>query len=155
MKKKIIISVIILIAIVTGVTVVSSNQEETVEERWLREQVRSGPFTIDKAEYNIGEKIFITSNDLPEDEKGSMMFFRPLNSTAWSNYKTIDFNGNAKTKFNIYFEPQLSKLKNICSTNDLAGTWLVKFIGTEYPDISFEIFNQTSSWDKRIFEPVC
>ena len=33
----------------------------------------------------------------------------------------------------------LSKLKNVCSMNDLAGTWVVKFIGTEYLDINFEM----------------
>ena len=58
-------------------------------------------------------------------------------------------------QFNLYFEPKLSKLKNICSTNELAGEWVVKFIGTEYPDINLKILNQTSSWDTRTFDPVC
>ena len=80
----------------------------------------------------MGEKIFIVVNDLKEEDKGKVIFFRPLNNTAWSNYITMDFDGTKKTQFNLYFEPKLSELKNICSTNDLAGEWVVKFIGTEY-----------------------
>ena len=118
--------------------------------------VRSGPFAIDKSQYNLGEKIFITVTNLPEDEKGEMIFFRPMeNGDGWRNYTTMKFDGQAKEQFNLYFEPQLSKLKNICSTNDLAGTWMVKFVGTEYQNITFEILNQTSSWDERTFDPVC
>ena len=154
MKKIIIVSVAILIIIATGVILLNSN-EQTVEEKWLEEQVRSGPFSIDKTEYNVGEKIFIVVNGLKEEDKGKVIFFRPLNSTAWSNYITMDFDGTNKTQFNLYFEPKLSKLKNICSTDDLAGEWVVKFIGTEYLDINFKVMNQTSSWDKRTFDPVC
>ena len=32
---------------------------------------------------------------------------------------------------------------------------MVKFVGTEFADINFELLNQTNSWDKRTFEPVC
>ena len=154
MKKIIIVSVAILIIIATGVILLNSN-EQTVEEKWLEEQVRSGPFSIDKSEYNLGEKIFIVVNDLKQEDKGKVIFFRPLNNTSWNNYITMDFDGTNKTQFNLYFEPKLSKLKNICSTNELVGEWVVKFIGTEYPDINLKILNQTSSWDTRTFDPVC
>ena len=144
----------IVIIIATGLILGNSN-EQTVEEKWLEEKIVSGPFSIDKSEYNLGEKIFIVVNDLKEEDKGKVMFFRPLNNTSWSNYVTMDFDGTNKSQFNLYFEPKLSKLKNICSANDLAGTWIVKFIGTEYSDINLKILNQTSSWDKRTFDPVC
>ena len=96
MKKIIIISVAILIIIATGVILLNSN-EQTVEEKWLEKQVRSGPFTIDKSEYNLGEKIFITVNNLKEEDKGKVIFFRPLNNTSWSNYITMDFDGTNKS----------------------------------------------------------
>ena len=154
MKKIIIVVIAIIIIIITGLILVNSN-EQPVEEKWSDEQVASGPFTIDKSEYNLGEKIFIVVNGLKEEDKGKVIFFRPLNSTSWANYITMDFDGTNKEQFNLYFEPKLSKLKKICSTNDLVGTWMVKFIGTEYPDINLKILNQTSSWDKRTFDPVC
>ena len=144
----------IVIIIAIGLILLNSN-EQTVEEKWLEERITSGPFSIDKGEYNLGEKIFISVDDLKEEDKGKVIFFRPLNNTSWSNYITMDFDGTNKTQFNLYFEPKLSELKKICSTNELAGTWVVKFIGTEYSDINFEILNQTSSWNERTFDPVC
>jgi hypothetical protein len=167
MKKVIIISIIIGIIITGSVILLNSNQEivveevvretlgETVEDRWEREQITSGPFSIDKSQYNLGEKIFITVSDISENERGQMIFFRQGDSTMWKEYITIDYDGQQKNQFNLYFEPQLSKLKKICSTNDLVGSWIVKFIGTEYSDITFEMLNQTASWDTRIFEPIC
>jgi len=145
---------VIVIIIATGLILGNSN-EQTVEEKWLEEKIVSGPFSIDKSEYNLGEKIFIVVNDLKEEDKGQVIFFRPLNNTSWTNYMVIDFDGKNKTQYNLYFEPRLSELKKLCSTNELVGEWVVKFIGTEYSDINFKIMNQTSSWDKRTFEPVC
>ena len=151
---KVIIPIIIII-IIAGALIMFTQNEETsknkIEEKW----VKSGPFSIDKSEYNLGEKIFIVVNGLNQEDKGKVIFFRPLNNTAWSNYITMDFDGTNKTQFNLYFEPRLNELKDICSTNELAGEWVVKFIGTEYPDINFKIMNQTSSWDTRTFDPVC
>ena len=156
MKKIIIISIIIVIIIASGLILVNSNQEETTEEKWKNNEVRSGPFAIDKNQYNLGEKIFITVTNLPQDEKGQMIFFRPMeNADGWKNYITMEFNGENKQQFNLYFEPKLSKMKNLCTTNQLVGTWMVQFVGTEYSNMSFEILNQTSSWDDRVFEPVC
>ena len=153
-KAKIIIPIVIVIIIAGALITFTPNEEASknkIEEEWIK----SGPFSIDKNEYNIGEKIFIVVNDLKEEDKGKVIFFRPLNNTAWSNYITMDFDGTNKPQFNLYFEPQLSKLNGICSTNELSGQWVVKFIGTEYSDINFKIMNQTSSWDKRTFDPVC
>jgi hypothetical protein len=148
----IIIGIVIIGTIIGGAIEYNSEKEtEIKEEPWHS----SGPFSIDKTEYNVGEKIFIVVNGLKEEDKGKVIFFRPLNSTAWSNYITMDFDGTNKTQFNLYFEPKLSKLNGICSTNELAGEWVVKFIGTEYLDINFKVMNQTSSWDKRTFDPVC
>ena len=153
-KVKIIISIVIVIIIAGAIITFTPNEEASknkIEEEWIK----SGPFSIDKNEYNIGEKIFIVVNDLKEEDKGKVIFFRPLNNTAWSDYITMDFDGKDKTHFNLYFEPRLSEFKKICSTNELLGQWVVKFIGTEYSDINFKIMNQTSSWDNRTFDPVC
>ena len=153
-KVKVLIPIIIII-IIAGALIMFTQNEETSENKIEEEWVKSGPFSIDKSEYNLGEKIFIVVNGLNEEDKGKVIFFRPLNNTSWVNYMTIDFDGVNKSKFNLYFEPKLGKLNKICSTNDLVGTWIVKFIGTEYSDINFEILNQTSSWDVRTFDPVC
>jgi len=151
---KVIIPIIIII-IIAGALIIFTQNEEISENKIEEEWIKSGPFSIDKNEYNIGDKIFIVVNNLKEEDKGKVVFFRSLNSTAWTNYITMDFDGTNKQEFNLYFEPRLSELKNICSTNDLVGAWVVKFIGTEYADINFKIMNKTSSWDTRTFDPVC
>ena len=131
-KGKVIIPIIIIIIIIiAGVLIAFTPNEEISENKIEEEWIKSGPFSIDKNQYNIGEKIFIVVNGLKQEDKGKVIFFRPLNNTAWTNYITMDFDGTNKTQFNLYFEPRLSDLNGICSTNELAGEWVVKFIGTE------------------------
>ena len=54
---KVIIPIIIIIIIAAVLIIFTSNDETTkneIEEEWIK----SGPFSIDKAQYNVGEKIF-------------------------------------------------------------------------------------------------
>tara|TARA_B110000438_G_scaffold242039_1_gene241444 strand:+ start:115 stop:624 length:510 start_codon:yes stop_codon:yes gene_type:complete len=167
-KVKVIIPIIIIIIIIiAGAIITFTPNEETSKNKIEEEWIKSGPFSIDKSEYNVGEKIFISVNGLKEEDKGQVIFFRPTASVTNSgtmfqtsdigmkDYIKMDFDGKDKIQFNLYFEPALNKIKGICSINDLAGNWIVEFAGTQYQDINFEILNQTSSWDNRIFEPVC
>ena len=153
-KVKVIISIIIIIIIAGALIIFTSNEETSknkIEEKW----VRSGPFEIDKEQYNIGEKIFLTTRDLLPEESGSVDFLRPVNDTHHKMYIKIPFSGKDKSQFNYYFEPKYSQRQGICSMDDIAGNWIVKFSGTQYEDINFKIIKQISSWDKRPLEPVC
>jgi hypothetical protein len=153
-KAKVIIPIIIIIIIAGALIIFTSNEETSknkIEEKW----VKSGPFEIDKKQYNIGEKIFLSTSNLLPEEKGTVQFLRPLNDTHHKIHIKIPFDGMGKEQFNYYFEPRLFGLRGICSMNDIAGNWIVEFTGTQYQDINFEILNQTSSWDDRIFEPIC
>ena len=146
---------IIIIIIIAGAAITFSSSEEITEEITEEAWIRSGSFEMDKSEYNIGEKVFLsTSNLLPED-KGMVQFLRPLNDTHNESYIRIPFDGKEKTQFNYYFEPRFNQYKEICSIDDIAGDWIVKFLGTQYEDINFKIINQTNSWDDRLFEPIC
>ena len=152
-NNKIAISIAIAIIIVIIGVIGITNQEITGninEGKW----VKSGPFEIDKAQYNVGEKIFLNARDLTSEDKGIVKFWRPLNNTHWTTHVEIQFNGIDKQQFNYYFEPRLNEWREICSMNDLAGDWLVEFSGTQYEDINFKILNQVSSWDERTFEPL-
>ena len=104
-----------------------------------REWQTSGPFQIDRKQYAIGEKIFLIIGGLNTNEKGQITFMRPLNSTHYSVYLGIPFDGAAKPEFNYYLEPKLSKASGICSVDDIAGKWAVVFRGTDYPNLYFEI----------------
>jgi len=161
-KVKVIIPIIIII-IITGALIIFTPNEETpannieetpannIEEVW----VKSGSFEIDKSEYKMGDKIFLSTTNLLPEDKGLVQFLRPINNTHNESYIRIPFDGMDKTQFNYYFEPRLSQLKGICSIDDIAGNWIVKFLGTQYEDINFKISKQTNDWDTRLFEPVC
>ena len=104
-----------------------------------REWITSGPFQIDRSQYAIGEKIFMTMSGLNVNEKGQIAVMRPLNDTHYSVYLTIPFDGATKSGFNYYLEPQISKTRGICSVDDMTGKWTLVFRGTEYPNLNFEI----------------
>ena len=151
---KIIIPIIIIIIIVTLLIILIPNEETSknkIEEKW----VKSGSFEIDKVQYNMGEKIFLSTTNLLPEDKGIVQFLRPINDTHHKSYIKIPFDGMDKTQFNYYFEPRFQQYRGICSIEDIAGNWIVKFSGTQYENINFEILAQPSSWDERTFEPIC
>jgi len=151
---KVVISIIIIVIIAGAIIIFTSNEETSkndIEEKWIK----SGPFEIDKKQYNVGEKIFLSTIDLLPEDKGEVKFLRPLNDTHYTTHIKIPFNGMDKTQFNYYFEPKLFKFRGICSIDDIAGNWIVEFSGTQHEDINFEILAQASSWDDRTFESVC
>ena len=151
---KIIIPIIIIIIIAASLIIFTPNEETTkneIEEKWIE----SGPFAIDKAQYNVGEKIFLDTDGLKFDDKGTIEFLRPINDTHHKAHIKLPFDGMDEQQFNYYFEPRLQMYTGICSMDDIAGNWIVRFSGTQYEDINFEILNQVSSWDDRTFEPVC
>jgi hypothetical protein len=153
-KVKVIIPIIIIMIIAGALIIFTTNEETTtnkIEEKWLR----SGSFEIDKSQYNMGEKVFLSTTNLVPKDKGEVEFLRPLNDTHHELYIKIPFDGMEKANFNYYFEPRYNEYRGICSMDDIAGNWIVKFSGTQYKDINFEILAQPSSWDDRTFEPIC
>ena len=159
-KLKIIIPVFIIMIISVGIIITNSNEENSlgINQEIIKEKevkwIYSGPFGIEKTEYNIGEKIFMDIVDIPKKDKGTAVVLRPLNATHYVKYLSIVFDGNKTNNFNRYFEPKLNEFEGICSTNDLIGDWKIKFFGSVYKDLNFRINNQTSSWDNRVFEPL-
>ena len=82
---KVIIPIIIIIIIAAALIIFTPNEETTkneIEEKWIE----SGPFAIDKAQYNVGEKIFLDTDGLKFDDKGTIEFLRPINDTHHKVY---------------------------------------------------------------------
>ncbi len=112
---------------------------DTDYKRLPYEWITSGPFQINRSEHAIGENIFIRVGVLENDEKGQIAVMRPLNATHLKVYHTISYDGDKKSTSNTYFTPQISKLKGICSVDDLMGKWALVFRGTNYPNLYFNI----------------
>ena len=115
----------------------------------------SGPFKIDREKYVLGEKIFFIAENIDYEENGKIIFLRPLNQTHSIVWSEFPFDGKSKTAFNIYFEPQLSKLRDICTKNDLIGEWTVIFEGTNYSDLKFEIIDKILPGSESFFKDQC
>ena len=169
---KIIIAIIVgigIIGIIIG-GVIEFNSEKEMEGIPWREA--SGPFQIEKYEYYLGEKIFFNAIDIPIDQKGEIIFFRPELDRSNKKIKEIEgipeeliskkikyigieFNGENKQSFNKFFEPRFSEWNGVCSTKDIVGEWIIVFLGTQYENINFTILNETMPGDTRTFEPIC
>ena len=129
--------------------IADENQYEVLPREWQT----SGPFQVDRSEYALGEKIFIRIGGLDYQEKGQVAVMRPLNDTHYSVYLTIPFDGAKKDAFNYYLDPSLSKVRGLCSVDDVMGKWALVFRGTDYPNLNFEITDKIlpgTNWD-----PVC
>ena len=120
-----------------------------------RQWLSSGPFSIDRSQYRLGELIFVQVDDLLPSEKGQIAFLRSLNDTHSSVYITIPFDGSNNEMFNQYFKPALSAVKKICTTDDLIGSWAAVFQGTNYETIHFEIIDKFIPGDEKYFEDAC
>ena len=168
MNKLVIVAIISIIIISSGIVIFNLYLEDTKLERVSQQDSEtnhielinagwsnSGPFYVDMQEYLIGDKIFINTRDLPVEDKGEILIYRPYNNTNSKLYLEIPFDGNSKQVWNYYFTPEQKSYKEICSVNDLLGEWTVVFSGTDYPNLYFEIINQTNAWDKRDYSPVC
>lgn len=119
-----------------------------------REWQSSGPFSIDRKEYILGEKIFLIAENIDFKENGQIVFLRTLNSTHYSVWKTFPFDGMQKTAFSIYFEPRIQGEIGICSKQDLIGDWKVFFKGVDYDTISFRIIDKILPGDEAKFNKV-
>ena len=121
-----------------------------------REWMASGPFQIDRSSYLLGEKIFLKIGDLGWQERGEIVFLRPLNGTHYSVYQTIPFDGAKKGGFNYYVQPVLSKAKGLCSADDFVGEWTVAFRGTGHPNLKFKVTDEILPGEEdRYGQPVC
>ena len=170
MNSKIVIPIIIgIIIVIVGIIAITNQEttEEGAEVQWRK----SGPFSIEKYEYYLGEKIFLNVNYIPKEMSGEIIFFRPGDNQMNKNidelkeiseelitekvkYLGIKFDGEKKQNFNRYFEPRLNEWAGVCSTNDLIGEWVVVFSGTSYEPIYFTILDQKMPGDTREMEPI-
>ena len=160
---------IIIIGIVIGGVIEFNSEKEREGVPWRE---ASGPFQIEKYEYYLGEKIFFNAVNIPADEKGEIVFFRPELDRSNKKIKEIEgipaeliskkikyigieFNGENKQSFNKFFEPRFSEWNGVCSTKDIVGEWIIVFLGTQYENINFTVLNETMPGDTRLFEPIC
>jgi len=103
----------------------------------------SGPFMIDNDEYLLGQKVFVNINGLNVNDKGSIDTFMPVtNQNYMILYSSMKFDGSMYLQNNYYFTPKLSAHNTICNSDQLIGDWVMKFKGTQYPDLVFTVVDK-------------
>ena len=140
-KKKgipIIAGIIVIVAVAAVVSFyISQKSHNESKQQWIV----SGPFAINKPQYKLGENVFMTVNNLQQNEIGNIFIITPQNKTL----TVIPFNGTAKDHFNYYFKPDTSRGAGIATTKELIGNWQVIFDLVKYKPLSFEVINETLS----------
>ena len=129
-----IIGLIILAGIVTAVVYSYYQQKEAEGPKW----VTSGPFSINKNQYKLGEYIFMIVSDLKPTDIGEIDIVDPKGDT----FSKIPFNGTMKSSFKQFFEPDTERRLALCNATDLVGHWNIIFRGVPYKPIPFEIINE-------------
>ena len=121
-----------------------------------REWIQSGPFQIDRSEYVLGEKAFVNIVNLNENDKGTMIFTKIINSTHNLEYKKIRFDGS-KPQQNFYLAFNLVEQRGICTVDQLIGDWELRFVGVDgkFNSLEFKIKNQLIPGTEKQFAPVC
>ena len=157
MKKQ--ISLIVLIAIITTIVIsvysFSEDIENYIDENDDTKWIHSGPFSIDREEYQLGHKIFLIANEVNQNDKGAIKLVKTNEDGSQKIFKTYRFDGMKKQSFNIYFSPNLNEINSICSAEDVIGNYEVIFEGTNYKSIKLKIINKYLPGSEYRFEPVC
>ena len=94
----------------------------------------SGPICIRPTEVRLGENIYITANDIPEDEVIRLAITNP-NGKVWSY---IYADGSKKPNWNFYIKPDYSLSKGFCTLNDIVGLWTIELHGTNNMPLQFQ-----------------
>jgi hypothetical protein len=131
-----IIGLIVLAGIVATIVYSYYQQKESENRQW--KWVTSGPFSINKNQYELGENIFMVVSGLKPTDVGEIDFVAPNGYT----YNTIPFNGTMKSSFKQFFEPNTQSRIGLCNAASLVGHWNILFKSVPYKSIPFEIINE-------------
>lgn len=131
-----IIGLIIIAGIVAAGAYSYYQQKESESHQW--KWVTSGPFSINKNQYELGENIFMIVSGLQPTEVGEIDIVDPKGDT----YSKIPFNGTMKSNFKQFFKPQTERTLALCNATELVGHWNIVFKGVPYKSIPFEIINE-------------
>ena len=129
-----------MLVIIVGIVAVGVysyyQQKELENHQW--KWVISGPFSINKSQYILGENIFMVVSDLKPTDVGEIDVIAPNGAT----FGKIPFNGTMKSSFKQFFKPNTLASLGLCSATDLVCQWNLIFRGVTYKSISFEVKNE-------------
>jgi len=114
------------------------NQQKAAVENTGSNGIASGPFSINKEKYRLGDYVFMVVEGLQPSDGGKMIIYDPKGGT----FSTVQFNGTLKTEWNYAFKPDTVATEKLCTPQDLLGNWTIVFNGTSYKPIVFQVINE-------------
>lgn len=140
---------LVILAGIIGIIVYSYyQQQEDISRQW--KWVVSGPFSINKNQYKLGENIFMVVSGLKPTEVGEIDVIDPKGDA----FTKIPFNGTLKSSFKQFFKPDTERKLGLCNATDLVGHWNIVFKGVSYKSIPFEIINEWIPGSEAELAPV-
>ena len=112
--------------------------------------IMSGPFSIDKEKYRLGDNIFMVVTGLRPSDAGKMIVYDPKGGT----FTQVPFNGTMKSDWNYMFKPDTVRLEKLCTPQDLVGNWSIVFQGTSYKSITFQVTNEWDQGSEAEIKPI-
>lgn len=144
--RRVIIGGIILSGIIISAFYIYYELSKPVEWKW----VTSGPFSINKNQYKLGENIFMIVSGLKPTDIGEIDIVDPKGDT----FSKIPFNGTIKSSFKQFFKPDTERRLALCNATDLVGHWNIVFKGSSYKSIPFDIVNDWIPGSQAELAPV-
>jgi|GEM_PF-661191 hypothetical protein len=142
-----IIALVVIAAIIAGgVYYYYEQQNKIKQEQWIS----SGPFSINKNEYKLGEYVFMSVQGLKPTDVGSIIIVDPKGDV----YDHIPFNGTMKSSFNQFFKPNTQRTLALCTPESLVGNWTLAFQGVSYKSIPFKVINDWIPGAQAEIKPV-
>jgi len=126
--------------ILTSLALISENEPEFDQEiadkfTW---QCSGGDnvsmICIRPSEVKLGENLYITGNDIPED----LTLRLAISNGNGKVYDYIWADGEMKQNWNFYIKPDYSVARGFCTLDDLVGLWTIELQGTMDPPLRFQ-----------------
>ena len=143
-----IVGIIIIAGIVAAAAYSYYHQKQLDDQQW--KWVSSGPFSINKNQYKLGENVFMVVNGLLPTDVGEIDIVDPKGDA----FSKIPFNGTMKSSFKQFFKPNTERSLGLCNATDLVGHWNIVFRGVSYKSIPFEIVNDWIQGSQAELTPV-
>jgi hypothetical protein len=112
--------------------------------------VTSGPFSITKTTYRLGDNVFMVVQGLKPNDAGTMIVYDPKGGV----FTHVPFNGTDKSEFNYFFKPNTQRIEKLCTPQDLVGNWTIVFKGTRYQSIPFQVTNEWVQGSQAEIKPI-
>jgi len=147
-RRDVIIALVVIMVIIPA-GIYFYNQQKISQDN-NPQGITSGPFTINKEKYRLGDFVFIVVTGLQPSDAGKMIIYDPKGGI----FTQVPFNGTMKSDWNYMLKPNTVRIEKLCTPQDLVGNWSIVFQGTSYKSITFQVINEWVQGSQSEIKPI-